>query len=84
MTLLADAFNLFNLKRVIDYDSFVDQSFDVLNPDYGQPVSSWWRVPAFQAPFALRLGPLRVLITRRRIYNGPAHHRRSIVFLRTP
>ena len=56
VTLLADAFNLFNLKRAIDYDSFVDQSFDVLNPDFGQPVSSLVAGPAFQAPFALRLG----------------------------
>ena len=56
VTLLADAFNLFNLKRNTDYDSFVDQSFDVLNPDYGQPVSSLVAGPAFQAPFALRLG----------------------------
>ena len=56
VTLLADAFNLFNLKRTVDYDSFVDQSFQVANPDFGQPVSSLVAGPAFQAPFALRLG----------------------------
>ena len=56
ITLLADAFNLFNIKRTIDYDSFYDTSFDVRNPDFGQPVSSLVAGPAFQAPFALRLG----------------------------
>lgn len=56
ITLLADAFNLLNLRRTIDYDSFVDQSFQVANPDFGLPVSSLVAGPAFQAPFALRIG----------------------------
>ncbi len=56
VTLLADAFNLFNLKRTVDYDSFDRPVFQVANPDFGQPVSSLVAGPAFQAPFALRVG----------------------------
>jgi hypothetical protein len=56
VTLLADAFNLFNLKRALDYDSWTDIGFGVTNPDFGKPISQLTAGPAFQAPFALRIG----------------------------
>jgi outer membrane receptor protein involved in Fe transport len=56
LTLLADAFNLFNLKRVLDYDSWTETVYGVANPDFGKPVSQLTAGPAFQAPFALRIG----------------------------
>jgi outer membrane receptor protein involved in Fe transport len=56
ITLLADAFNLFNLRRPIDYNSWTELSFGDSNLDFGKPVSSLGSGPQFQAPFALRLG----------------------------
>jgi outer membrane receptor protein involved in Fe transport len=56
LTLLADAFNLFNLRRTIDYDAWTDLIFETPNPDFGQPVSQLVAGQMFQAPFALRLG----------------------------
>ena len=55
-TLLADAFNLFNLKRTVDYDAWTETIFGTANPDFGQPVSRLVAGPAFQSPFALRVG----------------------------
>ena len=56
LTLLADVFNLFNLKRVQDYDAWTELGLGVPNPDFGKPVSQLSEGPAFQAPFALRIG----------------------------
>ncbi|MEZ5283449.1 MAG: hypothetical protein R2712_01310 [Vicinamibacterales bacterium] len=56
LTLLADAFNLFNLKRTLDYDAWTEISPGVPNPDYGTPTSNLVAGPQFQLPFALRLG----------------------------
>ncbi|MBP7775943.1 MAG: hypothetical protein KA371_02310 [Acidobacteria bacterium] len=56
LTLLADAFNLFNVRRVTDYNAAIEQSFGVLNPDYGTPTSLNVSGQQFQAPFSLRLG----------------------------
>ena len=56
LTLLADAFNLFNLRRTVDYDAWTELAPGVPNPDFGQPVSQLVGGPQFQAPFALRLG----------------------------
>jgi hypothetical protein len=57
LTLLADVFNLFNLRRTIDYNSNVDfPSFGVPNPDFGTPTSANVAGQQFQRPFQLRLG----------------------------
>ncbi|HXG89738.1 MAG TPA: hypothetical protein VNJ02_15520 [Vicinamibacterales bacterium] len=56
LTLLADAFNLFNIRRVMDYNAATEQSFDVDNPDFGTPTSQNVSGQQFQAPFTLRVG----------------------------
>lgn len=56
ITLLADAFNLFNLRRTIDYNNFTEIRFGELNPDFGTPTSGNVSGQMFQAPFSLRLG----------------------------
>jgi hypothetical protein len=56
LTVLADVFNLFNMKRTIDYDAWTETIFGTENPDFGQPVSRLVAGPAFQSPFALRFG----------------------------
>jgi outer membrane receptor protein involved in Fe transport len=56
LTLLADAFNLFNLRRAIDYNAATEISFDVPNPDVGTPTSQNVAGQMYQAPFYLRLG----------------------------
>jgi outer membrane receptor protein involved in Fe transport len=56
MTILADAFNLFNLRRTVDYDAWTELAPGVPNPDFGKPVSQLVGGPQYQAPFALRLG----------------------------
>ena len=56
LTLLADAFNVFNTRRVNDYNAALEQSFGVLNPDFGTPTSQNVSGQQFQAPFSLRLG----------------------------
>ena len=38
VVLLADMFNLFNVKRATGYNQDTESSFGALNPDYGQPV----------------------------------------------
>jgi len=57
LTLLADLFNLFNLRRTVDYNSSIDvQSFGVPNPNFGTPTSANVAGQQFQRPFQLRLG----------------------------
>jgi hypothetical protein len=59
VTLLADAFNLFNLRRTIDYNNNVDIAPgppSIPNPDLGTPTSANVSGQMFQAPFQLRLG----------------------------
>jgi outer membrane receptor protein involved in Fe transport len=56
LTLLADAFNLFNLRRTLDYDNWTDLAFEDPNVDFGTPTSQLLAGPQFQAPFSLRLG----------------------------
>jgi hypothetical protein len=56
VTLLADAFNLFNIRRTLDYNAATEQSFGVLNPDFGTPTSQNVSGQQFQPPFSLRLG----------------------------
>lgn len=56
VTLIADAFNVFNTRRVTDYNAAIEQEYGVLNPDYGTPTSQNVAGQQFQAPFSLRLG----------------------------
>lgn len=54
IVLIADAFNLFNQQRAIDYDPDTQTSFPVLNPDFGQP--SRTNLAQLQTPRQIRLG----------------------------
>jgi hypothetical protein len=57
LTLLADAFNVFNLRRTLDYNNNVDfPVFGVPNPNFGTPTSANVAGQQFQRPFQLRLG----------------------------
>jgi hypothetical protein len=56
ITLLADAFNLFNIRRTLDYNAATEQSFQIPNPDFGTPTSDNVAGQQFQPPFSLRLG----------------------------
>jgi outer membrane receptor protein involved in Fe transport len=56
LTLLADLFNLFDQKTVLDYDNFYESTFKALNPNFGQPVSSVIQGAQIQTPFTVRLG----------------------------
>jgi hypothetical protein len=57
VTLIADAFNLFNLRRTIDYNAAVEfPSFGVPNPDFGTATSANLAGQMFQTPFQLRVG----------------------------
>ena len=56
ITLLADAFNLFNIRRALDYNAATEISFDVPNPDFGTVTSQNVAGQMYQNPFALRLG----------------------------
>jgi hypothetical protein len=58
LTLLADAFNLFNTQTVQMYDQWTELSFQVPNPDFGKPITQVLpgHPPQFQAPFQMRLG----------------------------
>ena len=56
LTLLADAFNLFNIRRPIDYNTATEISFEVPNPDFGTITNQNISGQMYQAPFALRLG----------------------------
>ena len=50
-------FNLFNLRRTLDYNNNVDfPVFGVPNPDYGTPTSANVAGQQFQRPFQVRLG----------------------------
>lgn len=56
LTLLADAFNVFNIRRALDYNAATELSFDVPNPDFGTVTSQNIAGQMYQNPFALRLG----------------------------
>jgi hypothetical protein len=56
VTLVADAFNLFNIRRPIDYNAAVEQEFGVPNPDFGTITSQNVAGQMYQTPFQLRLG----------------------------
>jgi Carboxypeptidase regulatory-like domain/TonB dependent receptor/TonB-dependent Receptor Plug Domain len=56
LTLLADAFNLFNIRRAVDYNAATEISFQVPNPDFGTITSQNVSGQMYQNPFTLRLG----------------------------
>jgi hypothetical protein len=49
VTFLADVFNVFNERRVLDYDNYTEIAFGASNEDFG-------RVLAYQAPRSVRFG----------------------------
>jgi hypothetical protein len=58
LTLIADAFNVFNERRTLDYDTWTELTFGVRNRDFGAPVSqvSTNALPQFQTPVQIRIG----------------------------
>ena len=54
--LLADAFNLFNTQKPLDYDNYSETTFGSLNPDFGTPKPGGSRTPSYHVPFQLRVG----------------------------
>jgi outer membrane receptor protein involved in Fe transport len=56
VVLLADAFNLFNTQKPLDYNNYVETSFGSPNPDFGQPQAGGGRAPSYHTPFQLRVG----------------------------
>jgi hypothetical protein len=58
LTLVADAFNLFNSQTVLMNDQWTELSFQVPNPDIGKPITQVLpgHPPQFQTPFQLRVG----------------------------
>ena len=58
LTMLADAFNVFNSQRPLTYDQWTELSFQVPNPDFGLPITQVLsgHPPQFQTPFEMRLG----------------------------
>jgi hypothetical protein len=56
LTLMADAFNVFNLRRTLDYNAAVETQFESENPDFGTPTSQNVTGQQFQTPFSLRIG----------------------------
>jgi len=59
VVLLADAFNLFNTQKPLDYSNATELSFGSLNPDFGtaqQGAGGFGRTPSYHVPFQLRLG----------------------------
>jgi len=60
VVLLADAFNLFNTQKPLDYQNITETTTGVLNPDFGYPKQGGGAPDAYttsyHAPFQLRLG----------------------------
>ena len=58
VTFTADSFNLFNERRIVNYDQDVQLSGGTANPDFGKPVNTLLAgTPAqFQAPRSVRVG----------------------------
>lgn len=54
ITLIADAFNLFNRQSPLDYDPDTETTFGVLNPDLGQP--SRFNLAQLETPRQIRVG----------------------------
>ncbi|MGE0041708.1 MAG: TonB-dependent receptor [Vicinamibacterales bacterium] len=56
LTVLADVFNLFNIRRVTDYNAGYETIFGERNPDFGTPTSANVSGQQYQAPFSARIG----------------------------
>jgi len=58
LTFMADVFNLFNEKRILNYDQDTEIGAGTPNPDFGKPVNSLLGgTPAqYQTPITLRIG----------------------------
>ena len=58
VTFLADVFNLFNQRRVTNYNQNTQQEQNVTDPDFGKPISTIFagNPPQFQAPLNMRVG----------------------------
>ena len=57
MTLLADAFNLFNVRDPLEYNAAVESVFGAANPGFGTVTSENVAGQHHHRPFHLRLGP---------------------------
>jgi len=56
LVLLADAFNLFNTQKPLDYDNFTEITFGDLNPDFGTPKAGGGFITQYHAPLQVRIG----------------------------
>jgi len=58
LTVLADAFNVFNQQTVLRYDQYTQLAAGTPNPDFGEPVSQVVSAPGpqFQIPRQIRFG----------------------------
>ena len=56
VVLLADAFNLFNMRRVRNYQQNTELQPTIPDPDFGKVSDATGTNAAYQAPFRLRLG----------------------------
>ena len=57
LALIADVFNIFNRRTVIDYDNYFEKTFGSVNPDFGVAgASSVTAGQQFLAPRQLRVG----------------------------
>jgi hypothetical protein len=55
--LVADAFNLFNTQKPLDYDNYTETTTGVLNPNFGTAHQGGaTRTPSYHTPFQMRLG----------------------------
>jgi hypothetical protein len=58
VTLLTDVFNVFNERRVLNYNQNTQLDNGPADPDFGKPISTIFagNPPQFQAPFNMRVG----------------------------
>jgi hypothetical protein len=56
LTLIADIFNVFDTKTVLDYDNWTETTFGVPNPDFGKPISQNVAGPQITTPRQVRFG----------------------------
>jgi hypothetical protein len=58
LTFMADVFNLFNEKRILNYDQDTEIGAGTANPDFGKPVNSLLggNPAQYQTPITLRVG----------------------------
>jgi hypothetical protein len=56
VAIVLQVFNVFNQRRVTDYDAWTELEFGVPNPDFGKPISQISANPQYQAPITARLG----------------------------